>query len=439
MRGSQRGIPTSSSPGNTTDSLLRLCPALEARIMDLRRDNTAAAYFLHNTQTVVWKKARAKPGVLVSHNRAVCAFEGVELSFLRRQETAARARRRRGANQERKRRIEMRRQAEAEAVRVKHEGPSLAELQAREQAAHLEKRQRFFMTVIVMINSAVVWRNGWKERMWKLAKIAEALVDVRTEETSLDNFEVCVERVQRFIRRRQGNTSRATWVDRGGGVTATSQRRNLVRRLKLWIPRAHARWKGRRRAAGIVIYDFLKDARLTQNIKAIYRFRRKVIRCQIYVKGVSVITRDRLVLLGLFFTRCEARLRGRLAERVRQQVLGEAAADLEVHRQLMRPSASVAALTVDKHTTTGSDSLNAAVPAGARKGGGCRGEWQQTCKNGGRGSRGDRDDDDDHVSELMEAVAGLRLKSALEELETRCAHPDVKDRLLQGLLTEVII
>lgn len=32
------------------DSMLRLCPALEARISDLRRDNTAAAQFLDKAQ-----------------------------------------------------------------------------------------------------------------------------------------------------------------------------------------------------------------------------------------------------------------------------------------------------------------------------------------------------------------------------------------------------
>lgn len=52
----------------------------------------------------------------------------------------------------------------------------------------------------------------------------------------------------------------------------------MIQCLKMWIPSAHARWKGRRRAGGIIIYDFLKDARLSQNLKAIYRFRRKVMR-----------------------------------------------------------------------------------------------------------------------------------------------------------------
>ena len=35
------------------DSMLRLCPALEARISDLRRDNTAAAQFLDKAQVFI--------------------------------------------------------------------------------------------------------------------------------------------------------------------------------------------------------------------------------------------------------------------------------------------------------------------------------------------------------------------------------------------------
>ncbi|CAM9763144.1 unnamed protein product, partial [Scytosiphon promiscuus] len=434
-RGPRLDIPTSSASGDAVDSLLRLCPALEARMMDLRRDNTAAARFLRKAQVAAWQKARAKPGVLVSRNRAVCVLEGVELSSLRRQEAAVRSQHRRKANRERKRRMEVRRLAEAEAVRVKHEGPSLAELQAQEQALQLERRQRFFMTVVIMINTTVLLRNQWKERMWKLAKFAEALVDVRAEESSPDIFEVSVKRIQRLVRHRQGHGSCCTWSGGGGGVTIGGREKNLIRRLRQWIPIAHARWKGRRHEGGAVIHDFLKDARLTQNIKAIYRFRRKVIRCQIYVKGVRVITRDRLKLLGLFFARCEAKLRERLAERVRQQVLEEAAADLEVHRQLMRPSASAAATTVDKLVGTASVSPTPAGIACARGGGDGRWRSQQRCDNGSRRIGGSRDNDD--VSKLMEAVAALRLKSALEELETRSAHPDVKRHLLQGLLEEV--
>lgn len=47
-RGRSTKMPSSS--GNADDSLLRLCPALEARISDLRRDNTAAAHFLNKAQ-----------------------------------------------------------------------------------------------------------------------------------------------------------------------------------------------------------------------------------------------------------------------------------------------------------------------------------------------------------------------------------------------------
>lgn len=138
------------------------------------------------------------------------------------------------------------------------------------------------------------------------------------------------------------------------------------------------------------------------------------------------MTRDRLVLLDLYFRRCEVRLRGRLAERVRQQVHEEAAADLAVHRQLMRPSPG--AVGTAAAITAGIVCAAAAATAGARSG--------RTKRTGG-GSRGNGDRDEDSVGELMETVAALRLKSALEELETRSARPDVKRRLLEGLLVEV--
>ncbi|CBJ29528.1 expressed unknown protein [Ectocarpus siliculosus] len=416
-RGKSAAIPTSS--GDFANSLLRLCPALEARISDLRRDNTAAARFLSKAQATASEKARRPVGALVSRNRAVCALEGAELSLLRREETATRAQRKREANRERRRRLERRRLATAEATRIKHEGPSLCEVRALEEAALLEKRQRFFMFAVVAIHSAIRWRNDWKERKWKMAKFAEALAGLAEQRQSEDVFEASVARVQRFVRRRQGAPGVA-----GGAAAAAgdrSGRRNFIRCLKAWIPRAHGTWKRRRREGGVIIYDFLKDARLSQNIKAIYRFRRKVMRCQVYVRGVSVVTRDRLLLLGLFFSRCEGRLRGRLAERVRQQVQEEAAADLEIHRQLMRPSTSAAAAAAA--------AASSAIPAAAAGGN----RWRRrTNKNGG-----DAGDDDDGVSELMETVAALRLKSAQEELEMRTARPDVKHRLLEGLLGKV--
>ena len=128
------------------------------------------------------------------------------------------------------------------------------------------------------------------------------------------------------------------------------------------------------------------------------------------------------MLLGLYFDRCETRLRERLADRVRQKVHDEAAADLEVHRQLMRPSAGAAARTADA----------AAAAAAGRRWGGAK---KLNCRGSSRSGGGD----DDGVSELMETVAALRLKSALEELETRSAHPAVKDRLLEGLLVKVMV
>lgn len=111
---------------------------------------------------------------------------------------------------------------------------------------------------------------------------------------------------------------------------------------------------------------------------------------------------------------------------MRQQVHEEAAADLAVHRQLMRPSLGAAvAATV---TTTDIFSAAATATAGGRSG--------RTKRRGG-GGRGSGDGDEDAVGELMETVAALRLKSALEELETRSARPDVKQRLLEGLLVKV--
>lgn len=77
-------------------------------------------------------------------------------------------------------------------------------------------------------------------------------------------------RIQRLFRRLQG----------GGlaGVAGAVRKPTAIGCLKKWIPSAHTRWKRRRHEGGIIIYDFLKDARLSQNIKAIYRFRRKVMR-----------------------------------------------------------------------------------------------------------------------------------------------------------------
>lgn len=47
LRGRVEGCDALSG---VADSMLRLCPALEARILDLRRDNTAAAQFLSKAQ-----------------------------------------------------------------------------------------------------------------------------------------------------------------------------------------------------------------------------------------------------------------------------------------------------------------------------------------------------------------------------------------------------
>lgn len=131
------------------------------------------------------------------------------------------------------------------------------------------------------------------------------------------------------------------------------------------------------------------------------------------MKGFSSVTAGRLHLLGLYYKRCEDKLRERLAQRVRQQVQDEAVADLEVHRQLMHPPST----------------FNAAL--GDRGGGG--GGRGRGVKGGGAKSKGDG------VGELMQAVAKLRIRSALEELETRSSQPPIRMKLLEGLLDKVDI
>lgn len=89
-------------------------------------------------------------------------------------------------------------------------------------------------------------------------------------QASQDAFEASVKRVQRFVRRRQGGGL--------GDVAGSGRNPNVIRRLKRWLPPTHAEWKQRRREGGVIIFDFLKDARLSHNLKAIYKFRRKVVR-----------------------------------------------------------------------------------------------------------------------------------------------------------------
>lgn len=93
---------------------------------------------------------------------------------------------------------------------------------------------------------------------------------------------------------------------------------------------------------------------------------------------------------------------------MRQQVLAEAAADMEVHRQMMQPTgADVTAVTA----TTAVSSL-AKIDAV---------RWGKS----------------DGVGKVMETVAKLRLQSAMEELEARSVPPEIRRRLLAGLLNEV--
>lgn len=138
------------------------------------------------------------------------------------------------------------------------------------------------------------------------------------------------------------------------------------------------------------------------------------------MKGFASVTAGRLTLLGLYYKRCEDRLRGRLAQRVRQQVQDEAVADLEVHRKLMHPPSGCAAGDRGRRGRGG---------AGGVGGGGSGG--------GGGGAKG-REAKGDGVGELMQAVAKLRIRSALEELETRSSQPAVRMQLLEGLLDKVL-
>lgn len=86
----------------------------------------------------------------------------------------------------------------------------------------------------------------------------------------LDNVELSAVKVQRFVRKRQGRTF-------GGSNLAIEKPLNKIRVLRRWIREVVDRWRRRRQAAGKEVFEFLRDAKFTQNIKAIYRFRRRVI------------------------------------------------------------------------------------------------------------------------------------------------------------------
>ena len=98
----------------------------------------------------------------------------------------------------------------------------------------------------------------------------------REYQASLDKYEASVLRVQRVVRRRQAHP-------RGDGHGAAGFRSEggairRLRSLKKWVPIVVKKWKHRRLEGANLVQTFLRDARLTQNIKAIYRFRKKVIR-----------------------------------------------------------------------------------------------------------------------------------------------------------------
>lgn len=46
---------------------------------------------------------------------------------------------------------------------------------AQQQSEDLTRRQRFFLTAVVAVNSAVEWRGFWKSRKWMLDKLAAAM------------------------------------------------------------------------------------------------------------------------------------------------------------------------------------------------------------------------------------------------------------------------
>lgn len=94
-------------------------------------------------------------------------------------------------------------------------------------------------------------------------------------------------RVQRVVRQRQAHTcgdghGAAGFRSGSGGI-------RKLRSLKKWVPVAVKRWKSRRQEGATLVHSFLRDARLTQNIKAIYRFRKKVIRYVLLFSNHSLI------------------------------------------------------------------------------------------------------------------------------------------------------
>ena len=79
----------------------------------------------------------------------------------------------------------------------------------------------------------------------------------------------------------------------------------------------------------------------------------------------------------------------------------------------------------------------AAGDRGRRGRGGAGGVGGGGSGGGGGGAKG-REAKGDGVGELMQAVAKLRIRSALEELETRSSQPAVRMQLLEGLLDKVL-
>lgn len=110
-------------------------------------------------------------------------------------------------------------------------------------------------------------------------------------QASTVNVQVSALRLQRFFRSLQGDNLPSGHGAAGLGVGKAKS--NKLRRLKHWIPRATEKWKTRRRERGKIIFEFLRDARLSKNLKAIYRFRRKVMRCVCYCR-FFLFTRIRL-------------------------------------------------------------------------------------------------------------------------------------------------
>ena len=120
-RADVEGSPSGSSPVVVSLLAIRRSPRVLFRMFP----TGLKAKFVANDRRVY----RCSPSCTSGSSTCMFPFDSMLSECVaRREEMAVRARRRREANRERKKRLERRRQKEAEATRIKHEGPSLAEV-----------------------------------------------------------------------------------------------------------------------------------------------------------------------------------------------------------------------------------------------------------------------------------------------------------------------